>query len=367
VLWRRPIGRGYSSPVVAGSRLVVSHRLADDSIVECFAAETGESLWRYVEPAWYVCEYDYSDGPYSSPLVDGDLVYSVSAEGALVALDLATGEFLWRRDLERDFQPPEGLFAVGAGLCVDENRLIFNVGAGERNAGVVALDKNTGETLWTSSNHRPSYATPLAIQRGDRRLALVLTFEGLAAFDSPTGELLWSIPFRSQAPDSVNAVSPVVWNDLVLAVTGPGPGAVCLRLKGNIDEGDGYQEVWRDRRALDSQFNGLAVAEGHVFGYTSSRQGGSKFRCVDFATGEVKWEWESDLGRGSLVAVDGRLILWGERGDLAVLELRTDAARVLWQSRQPLLSAPCYASPALAGGRVYLRNESYLVCLNLGH
>jgi outer membrane protein assembly factor BamB len=225
----------------------------------------------------------------------------------------------------------------------------------------VALDKRTGDTLWTASDHRAGYATPIATEIQGRRCALTVTFEGLTAIDSRSGELLWSIPFRSKAPDSVNAVSPVMFGDLVLAVTGPGPGALCVRLT----KSGGYEHVWRDRRVLDSQFNGLAVAEGCVFGYTSSRQGGAKFRCVDFASGELRWEWESDLGRGSTVVADGRILLWGERGDLAVLELNTRSAKVLWQSGQPLLSAPCYSSPALAGGLLYLRNESELLCLDL--
>ena len=187
------------------------------------------------------------------------------------------------------------------------------------------------------------------------------TFEGLVALDAKTGKTYWSLPFRPKAPDSVNATSPIVYRDHVLMVTGPGPGSICVRL---LPE-EQHEVVWRDRRVLDSQFNTLTVIEGFAYGFTSRRQGGASFRCVDFLTGELKWSLNSAIERGSFLAVDGHFVLWGENGHLGAVAIDPSEVRLVSITDEPLMDAPCYASPALCDGRLYLRNDSQLICLDM--
>lgn len=360
-LWRREIGNGYSIPVVSQGRLILLHRVADEEIVECLDAASGDSLWDVRYPTHYQCTYRYSSGPYSSPIIHGDRVVAVSAEGTMRCLQLADGALLWKRDLSQEYEVEEGLFAVGATPLLDDGRLIFPLGAAAHGAGVIALDAETGETLWTATDHRASYATPIAAVIHGRPMLFVVTFEGLAALDPSDGRVWWTIEHRPKSSDSVNATSPVVHDDLVLMVTGPGPGSLCVRV---LPDG-GYEEVWRDRRVLDSQFNPLVCLRGLVFGYTSSRQGGAMLRCIDMATGEMRWEWESELDRGTLLSADGKLIALGEHGHLAALTADARRPRQLAMTERPILAAPCYSAPALAGGRLYLRNERELLCLDL--
>jgi outer membrane protein assembly factor BamB len=359
--WRISVGRGYSSPVVHGNRLVLLHRRDDEEIVECFDAETGDPCWQFRYPTTYQCIYEYSDGPYSTPVLDEHCVYCVGAEGQFHCLRLETGELVWRRLLHEEFTVERPLFAVGASPLLEGDRLIFNLGARDDKAGIIALDKRTGETLWTATDHGASYATACAAIVHQRKMAFVVTFEGLVALDPATGRIYWSIPFRPRAPDTVNATSPLVAGDLVLMVSGPGPGSLCLRI---LPDGN-YQEVWSDRRVLDSQFNSLIPSAGFVYGYSSKRQDGATFRCVDLHTGELRWKWASPLARGSAVAAHGRFILWGEHGHLASLDVTPDKPVVRSLTENPLLSSPCYSAPALHRGLLYLRNETTLLCLSL--
>ncbi len=190
---------------------------------------------------------------------------------------------------------------------------------------------------------------------------LVPTDRSLVSVDPSDGSVRWSVEHFCRSPDSTNATSPIVWNDLVLAVTGPGPGSLCLQLLPN----GSYEEVWRDRRVLDSQFNSLMCIDGFAYGFSSKGQGGSSFRCVEIATGKLMWKWSSDLGRGQGLAVDGQFILLGEFGHLASLEVDPNRPVVLGQTDDPFLKAPCYSSPALADGRLYLRNERRLISINV--
>ena len=149
--------------------------------------------------------------------------------------------------------------------------------------------------------------------------------------------------------------------DLVLITAGPGAGSVCLRI---LPDGN-YEELWRDRRVLDSQYNNLVCIDGFVYGYPSKWNGGAKFRCLELATGDLQWKWPAIIDRGSSLAVDGRFILLGETGHLATLKIDPAEPRPMSMTAEPIIDGPCYTQPALHRGLLYLRSEQKLLCLNL--
>lgn len=358
LLWSATVGTGYSSPVVANKRLAMHHRQGDLELVDLLDAHTGDLIWRKSFPTGFRCRYEYSNGPYATPILHDDRVLCISAEGVVRSLHRRDGRVAWQRDLRKDFGTPESLFGFGATPLLWRDRLILNAGGADTDSGVIALDADRGTTIWASTDHALCYATPIAARIHDRDFVFVTTFEGLVSIDPNDGKVDWQVPFRPKSPDSVNATSPTIVGDLVLAVTGPGPGAICLRVKPD----GGFEERWRDRRALDSQFNTLITVNDHVYGYTSRRQGGAELRCLNVASGDVRWSWTSPLDRGTGLAADGKLILWGEHGHLALLRATTDKPIPLAMTTEPLLSRPCYSAPALADGRLYVRNEDQLNC-----
>lgn len=360
-LWSRPLGTGYSSPIISSGRLVLHHRVDDQEIVEAVDAASGQPLWSRRFPTTFECRYEYSSGPYATPLADEDRVVTISAEAVMRSHDLASGSLLWERDLRREYRVPDNLFAFGATPLRHRDMLIVNAGGREADSGVVAVDWGSGETRWTATDHGASYATPVSATIGGRSFLFIATDEGLVALRPSDGSLHWSIPFRPRAPDSVNATSPTVIEDHVLMVTGPGPGAVCVR----VDQDGAYQEVWRDRRILDSQFNTLITLGDYVYGYTSRQQGGAKFRCLEARTGRLCWSLQSKLKRGTGLAADGKLFLLGEHGHLYLVNASPLEKNVLASTAEPLLTRPCYSSPALAAGRLYLRNETQIICLDV--
>ncbi|HEX5102542.1 MAG TPA: PQQ-binding-like beta-propeller repeat protein [Pirellulaceae bacterium] len=361
LLWQIPVGTGYSSPVLVDDDLIVLHRIENRELLSCFDAESGQPNWEHDWPTSFQCKYAYSSGPYGTPLIDGDVVFAAGAQGRLVAVSRADGALIWERDLQADRKLADGLFGFGPGFAIDAERFYLNAGGGEMNAGVIALDKRTGETLWTATDHAMAYTTPRFMMVAGRRLLLVLTKVGLTCLDPATGDEHWTYEFHSKGVDTINAVAPAIQDNLVLLVAGPGPGSVCLRIRADLS----YEEVWKDRRVLDSQFNTLVHEAGHIYGFTARRQGGSIFKCLEFATGKLRWEYSSPLDRGQAIAADGRLILLGEHGLLTALALDPARLQVISTTAEPLLASPCYSSPALHRGLLYLRNESRLLCLRL--
>jgi outer membrane protein assembly factor BamB len=145
-------------------------------------------------------------------------------------------------------------------------------------------------------------------------------------------------------------------------------GSLCVR----VLPGGGYEEVFRNRRGLDSHYSNLVAVGGLVYGF-SARDRTSSLWCIDLATGEPVWKLPSELGRGMSLAADGHLLLLGEYGHLGSLPLNASGTAAAGTSPppltaitpEPLLAAPCYTQPTLARGRLYLRNEQVLVCYDL--
>lgn len=359
-LWRCKVGTGYGSPVLATEHLILLHRVDDEEVIESFHPETGLSQWQYRYPTSYKCEFNYSDGPYSTPVIDGDCVYSVGAQGQLHCLRIEDGSLVWERRLDTMFPLPEQLFCVGASPLIEGDLLIFNAGWASDDAGVIAIEKATGQLRWTAAKAGPSYATPVAASIHDRKFVFVVAYEGLVALDPVAGTVLWEYPMRSNMTMTVNATSPVVYGDCVIMSTGPGPGTVCLR----VGEDGGYEEIWRIRRGLDSQYNTLMLVDGYLYGFSSLMNHGS-FRCVNAATGEEAWEYKSDLRRGQAIAVDDHFIVLGEFGHLATFEINPTKPILHSMTEDAFLEPKCFSAPVVYRGRLYLRNEGNLVCLDL--
>ncbi len=95
VVWEKSIGTGYSAPSVAGQQLVLHHRIGDEEVVECLAADSGKSLWRFGYPSHFVDPYGYNNGPRCTPLLTSNFCYTFGAEGKLTCLELQSGKLVW--------------------------------------------------------------------------------------------------------------------------------------------------------------------------------------------------------------------------------------------------------------------------------
>lgn len=360
-IWSFDIGTGYGSPVVSDGKLVFNHRIGDQEILQCVDAETGEPIWEHRYATTFETEYEYSNGPYGTPVIAGGNVFAVGGQGQFFCLDLATGEIVWDRPLYEEYGMEDDIFPVGSAPLLLERQLIFNLGAGDKNAGIISMDRETGETLWEATDHDPAYCTPFAAKIHNQPFTFVVTEFGLVCLNPEDGTVDWTIEHRSRSPLSYNAVSPLVDGDKVLVVTGPGPGAVCVRVLPDRS----YEPVWKNRRVIDCQYNSIMLHDGLVYGFTAAGQGGAEFRCVEFETGKLRWKYHSVLRRGQGLIAGNAIVLLGERGHLASLIADPKSPQVLAFTQQPVMSEPSYCSPALANGRLYLKDETRIACFDV--
>ncbi len=412
VLWEKKIGTGYSAPSVRGNRLVLHHRIANEEIVEAFEADSGKPIWRYAYPSSFVDPYGYNNGPRCTPPLTTNLCYTFGAEGKLLCLDLSSGKRLWERDTAKDWNIPEAFFGVGSTPILEGDFLIVMVG-GQPNSGVVALNAQTGTTVWENVGEKnwqgqpmlgwpgerkvtwqkywkqASYATPVATAIHGQRHILCLMRQGLVSLDPKTGEVNFSRWFCSTVNDSVNAANPVVIDDLIfISAAYYRVGSVLLRVK---PDGKSFDDVWRSPRELremDPKTGDLVPPvleihwttpiyyDGYLYAFSGRNEPDARFRCVELKTGKLMWDrnesWPAHstpqpkvYGRGSSIMADGKLIALGEGGLLGLVRPSASRADELARFQVPQLHYPCWAAPVLAHKRLYLRSEDRLVCLNL--
>ena len=412
VLWEKQIGSGYSAPSVRAGLLVLHHRVGDEEIIEACDARTGKTNWQYAYPSRFADPFGYNNGPRCTPLLSSNFCYTFGAEGRLLCLDLKSGHVVWQRETAKEWNVPEPFFGVGSTPLLEGDKLIVMVG-GQPNSAVVAFDPATGKTLWESGGKKnwdgvpaigwqgeapyqwtgeekmASYSSPVVATIHGQRQVLCLTRQGLVSLNPTNGAINFSRWFESPVNESVNAMCPVVSDDLVLiSAAYYRIGAVLLRVK---PDGKSFEEVWRSpareperdplsgRTAspvLEIHWNTPVLHNGALYAFSGRNEPDATFRCVDFLTGKLLWSryerWRPHTasqpevyGRGSAILADGRLIVLGEGGKLGLFSLNSKQPNEICSWQVPQLHYPCWAGPVLSHKRLYLRSEDRLVCLNL--
>jgi len=346
VLWKASLGKGFSAFAVAGGRTYTLGNADNVDTVFCLDAATGKELWRHSYP----CELhplSYEGGPSSTPAVDGGRVYTLSKFGHAFCLDAATGEVVWSRTFpappttKADYRVWWGY--AGSPLVLPD-RVILAVGT----AGI-ALDKGTGETLWESPVGRPGYSSPVPFRQGARNAFALVNGHEVVATDLG-GELLWRLPWRTTWDQ--NAADVLLSDGKLLVSTGHGVGCALFDLSSGQPV-----EVWRNRN-LRNELGSSVLWQGKVYGY-DFRQ----LRCLDWQTGEVVWSAEESR-LGTVILADGKVIGLEETGRLVVVEATPAACKIVAQAQ--ILGGRCWSAPALADGRLFVRNATGdAVCLDL--
>ena len=358
IAWQRDVGEAFSGVVIKGDQLILFHRVADEEIVDCLNATTGKPLWKFAYPTNYRDTYSKGNGPRSTPIIAGDKVVTVGADGTMHCLTLADGKKLWSRSLTADYKTPLGFFGIGPSPLVEQNLVLMNVGA--KQAGIVAFDLDSGKEAWKATNDPGSYSSPTIATVDGVRLAVFFTRTGAVVLEPKTGKVVHQQKFRSRNDLSVNAATPLIIGDQAFFTASYETGALLLKLKK-----DGASEIWTDETIMASQYNTSVFHDGHLYGFDgrADSRTAANFRCVELKTKKVKWE-QAEFGNGSMILADGRLIVLTEAGDLHLVDATPKAFRETAKAR--LLDAgPCRAQIALANGRLYARDQKKLVCVDL--
>jgi outer membrane protein assembly factor BamB len=364
VVWSRDVGAGYAGLAVAGGRAYLFHRVGDTELVEALDAATGQILWKDDgHPTNFRPQVGGGDGPLCVPVVAGNSVVVFGAAGTLACLDATSGRRQWTRETHRDYGAPEGYFGAGSTPLVVAGRVIVNVGGAKQEAGLVAFDLATGETAWKTLADAASYSAPVPVEVAGRPHVLAVTRLTCLLVDAATGEIRWRFPFGQRGP-TVNAATPVLLPEgRFLVAAAYGIGSVCAAF-----DAQAATPIWEGLDSLATQYCTPILVAGHLYAIDGRDDvPPADFKCVDPATGRALWA-ERGFGYGTLIEADSKLIVTKTDGEIVLVEPDAAALKILARSR-PFgsdLAGALRALPALAGGRLYLRDDRRLLCLQVG-
>jgi outer membrane protein assembly factor BamB len=363
VLWERPVGSGYAGIAVADGLAVLFHREREEEITEALDAATGETKWKGGHPTTFYPQVGGGDGPLCVPTIHDGKVITFGAQGVLSCFDLASGERLWMRETHREFRAQEGYFGAGSSPLVIGENVIVNVGGSRANAGIVAFSIKTGETAWTQTDEPASYSSPtLATVEGLPHVLIVTRYKCLL-LDPASGAIRFQFPFGQRGP-TVNAATPLVLEDHLLVTASYGIGTVYASF-----DLFGIKRIWEGDRQLATQYCTPIKLDGHLYVIDGrDDRPPADLKCLEVSTGNVLWT-EPDFGYGTLLLAGGKLIVAKTNGELLLMRPSPDGPKRLSRAR-PFADTSgnqttIRALPAISDGRLFLRDQETLKCLDL--
>ena len=368
VLWKVPLGEGFSGISVSQGRVYTMFSEGNDEFVVCLDATDGEEIWRFRSDKNYH-ESQGGNGPRATPTIDGDLLFTISAYGKLYALNAANGQELWSHDLQQKFGSNMPRWGFSTSPLVDGELLLVEVG-GKGEKSIVAFNKNSGDVIWSSHKDKLGYSSPIAITVKGVRQIICFTGTKLVSVSPTDGTIYWKYPWKTGY--DVNAATPVfIPPDKVFISSGYDKGAAVLQMRvfvspdddraatDQIRENQGtvrIEEIWKNRK-MKNQFASSVLHENYLYGFDNSI-----LKCIEANTGEEQWK-SRGFGKGTVILADGHLIILSDRGKLGLAE--ATPAGYIEKASAKVLSGLCWTAPTLAGGKLYVRNEEEIACLDI--
>ena len=365
VLWKAKVGEGFSGCAVVGERAYTMGFIRDKTAqspgmgkepgldhVWCLDAETGKPLWKHSYPSKKGSYY----GPFVTPAVEGGRVFTLSKFGHLFCLDASTGKVVWKKHAVDELGGKQPYYGYACHPLVVGELLIVEIGT--REGPLVALNKKSGDLAWRAGKSSGSYSCPAAYDAGGTTAVTILMPSAAFGVRAKDGHVLWQHPWRTGAQSS--ATMPLVSGTRVfLSASERKQWCVLLDVSGREPK-----VVWENKNMMN-YFNASVLWKGHLYGIHSTDHISRnwRLRCVDFETGQVKWE-KPDPGPAAATLAGRNLLVVTDKGELFVAEARPD--RYVELSHAKILGGKCWSPPVLCRGRIYCRDHrGTLVCLDV--
>lgn len=344
LVWEREIGSAFSSFAAVRDRIYTCGTQDAQQILYCMEADTGKIVWQKAIEGEY--RDQFGDGARATPTVHDGKVYILGAHGRLACFDAGDGKDLWSRQLNH--KPTWGY----AGSVLVEGDLAI-VSAGNEQGSLLALNRNSGETVWKCGSDQAGYATPYPFTFGGTRYVVGFTGVSVMVAELKTGRQVLRMPWKTAY--DVNAAAPIYHDGHLFLTSGYDTGCALYKL----EESGGKlaaEEVWSGK-TLINKFQSCILYQGNL--YASDQK---SFKCVEFATGKQQWEIRR-VKHAPLTMADGHLFLLTEDGKLRIGKASPEGFTVLTEAN--IFSGKCWSVPVLHRGKLYARNLERVACFDL--
>lgn len=351
VLWRKEIGGGFSSPVVAECKLAYLDTQDGKEIAHLLDAATGKELWQTAYGEIY--EDEWGPGPRSTPIFDGDRLYIQSCKGEFRCLNVADGKVVWGVSFEKDFNVPflgskanEGTASRrgndGSGI-IEGDRIFLPVGSAN-GASLVCFDKRTGKVAWKSQNDEAAYSSLMMATFGGVRQVIYFSADALMGVESNSGKLLWRVPLRTDAKR--HAATPIIFGDSII-VNSQTIGLMCLKVS---KDGDAFKAspAWVNKE-LKINISTPVLVDHFLY----SQGVGHNLVCVDASNGKLMWSQDGFGDKySSLIGIGKNLLTVTDRGELIMAA--ADSSKYTELGRMQICGKT-WNHPAYSDGKLYVR------------
>jgi outer membrane protein assembly factor BamB len=302
--------------------------------------------------------YENYTGARSTPTIVGEMIYFESGQGSVFCYNANTGDKIWSVDMLSKFNAKNITWGMAESLLIDGDILFCTPGGKENN--IVALNRFTGETIWTSpGNGQPAaYCSPILVKHNKSRLIVTMTAESIIGVDAVTGQFYWHVP-QFQV-NKIHANSPVYANGKIYCSSDyakTNSGLIALKLS---DDGKSVTTEWRNEK-FTNLIGGIIVTGGYIYG-SVYRKG--LWSCLDVNDGKILYSSDK-FGDGNIIMADGMFYCYGEKGEIALVSANPATFNVIGKFKVPLGTDQHWSHPVIAKGVLYVRHGDALMAYNL--
>ncbi|OYP36402.1 PQQ-binding-like beta-propeller repeat protein [Rhodopirellula sp. MGV] len=388
VVWKTPTAGGYSGPAVAGGRVYLTDyesnqdstvanferaKLTGRERVRCLDASTGKELWSHAYPVSY--SISYPAGPRCTPIVDGDTVITLGAEGQLICFQTQDGSIVWSKDLPKEYSTKVALWGYASHPLIDGDKLICVVGG--TGSHVVAFNKRTGEEIWRQGTaSEQGYVPPTIINAGGTRQLITAGADAVNCLDPETGKVYWTTPYEATNGSIImSPVTTTIDGKTYLYIGGYSNKNLLLEL---ADDKPAMTVVWQDEnRHAISPVNVQPILDGNML-YGFDQKG--TLMGVELPSGDRLWETGQPIAERPIQSAtafimapkgDDRYLMFTELGDLVIAEMTADGyneidrAHVIEPTGVAFGRRVVWSAPAVDDGKLFIRNDKEIVCVDV--
>ncbi len=365
LLWQQSqVGDGYSTPAVVGDRLyLISNKGLEDEFVQARSVKDGQQIWStHIGKVGNPNQKPPYPGARSTPTIDGNVLYALGSDGDLACLDTEKGKIVWQKSLRTDFGGKPGVWAYAESPLVDGNVVVVTPGGAD--ATIIALNKQNGEIVRkypVPDGDAAGYSSIIIVNAAGVKQYVQFLAKGVVGVDANTGKFLWRYD-HTTGHSPANIATPVEQAGYIYTGTHyTGGGAVKLSADAGGVKAD---EVYFDKKLITA-IGGAVLIGDYLYGTNQTL-----FLCLNFKTGEVKWQKERTMCPSSLCYADGKLFAHGETtGDVALIEATPDGYKEHGHFSPPNLpeqrQGKAWSYPVVADGRLYIQDWGMLWCYDV--
>jgi outer membrane protein assembly factor BamB len=301
-------------------------------------------------------------GTRTTPTIDGDRLYVMSGHGNLVCFDAKSGSKKWQVDTLKEFSGENIQWGIAESVLIYDDKVICTPGG--KDATVVALDKMTGKTIWTTKglSEKSAYCSPVVIERDGKKMILTMVQKSIALIDPQSGNVILRIPHEGK--HEISAVSPIYKDGVIYATTGYGYGGKAYELSADTSS---YTEKWSDKN-LDCHHGGVILLGNDIIGSNNDGDKANKNKkswiCLDMGSGKMKY-WDKLIGKGSLMYADGMLYCYGESGQVGLMKATPSGFELVSSFEITKGEEEHWAHPVVCNGKLYIRHGDVLMVYNV--